>query len=241
MKLNPDLPFGTDYSTIALALFLQEEGFGDGKAYSIVEYAHYLYRFYSDIRSAKEKHYYKIINEIWHYQIRDIYEYAKGVLEYIEKNIGLIFVCNTSFYLVGCPHDIEKYNKVIQGVIQTLVVKYVGNEYKLYNSRISKEEIANQKVFESDTRVFYRAIETINYCFISDETDLSKLSAVELSQKDYFDDSNYLILSKEYADAFIDGSLHIKKNGYPYLNGKRLYQHLDIASLKKIRNNLEDI
>lgn len=117
MKLNPDLPYGTDFSTIALALFLRDERMAGEKLYSIVDYSHYLFRFYSDIAVAKENHYYKLINEIWHYQPSDIYEYSKSVLKYVEENVGLIRVHNTFFSLVDCPGDIDKYDKIIQGEI----------------------------------------------------------------------------------------------------------------------------
>lgn len=240
MKLNPDLPYGTDYSTIALALFLQEEGMSEGKSYGIVDFSHYLYRFYSDITKARENHYYKIVNELWHYQPADIYDYSKSVLKYVEENIGLVYVGNTSFSLVGCPQDIGMYMAVIQGVIQTLAAKFIGNEYKLYDSRISPSEVDNIRLFESDSRVFYRALETLNYCFITDESDLSRLCAVELSSKEGFDESNYLILSREYAEMYINGTMKIKKNGYPYINGRRLFQHIEISALKKIRENLEE-
>lgn len=241
MKLNSDFPYGTDYSAIALALFLQEEEMSDEKAYSILDYAHYLYRFYSDIKIAKENHFYKIINELWHYQPIDIYDYSKSVLEYVEENVGLVNVYGSHFYINGCPKDINKYLKVVHGVIQTLVMKFIGGECKAYDSRIKSNEFKNISIFENDSRVFYRALEIINYCFISDETDLSSLCAVRLKDKETFDINNYLIMSKEYGKKFVEGSLRIKKNGYPYLNNQRLYQHIDINTLKKIRENLEEI
>ena len=241
MKLNPDLPFGKDYSTIALALFLQEQGMQEGKLYNIGDYSCYLYRFYSDIIEAKEKHYYKIINEIWHYQPSDIYDYSKSILKYVEENIGLVYVCGESFYVVGCPEGIDKYVKLVQGVIQTLVIKYIGSDYKTYDSRINVDEFIDKRIFRKESRVFYRALETMNYCFISDELELDQLCAVELTSKDEFDISNYLILGKEYGELFLDGSLEIKKNGYPYINGQRKLQHLDIRVLRKVRQNLTDI
>lgn len=241
MKLNPYLPYGTDYSALALALFLQEENMSIEKEYSILDYAHYLYRFYSDIKIAKENHYYKIINEIWHYQPIDIYDYSKSILKYVEENIGLVSVYGSHFCVNDCPKDIEKYSKVVHGVIQALIMKFIGGEFKTYDSRINLNEVNNNVLFEDDSRVFYRALETINYCFISDETDLSLLCAVRLKDKKMFDINNYIILSKEYGKKFLDGSLRIKKNGYPYLNNQRLYQHIDINTLKKIRQNLEEI
>lgn len=240
MKLNPELPFGADYSPIALALFLQEVKIVSGKAYSIMDYSHYLYRFYSDIGKAKDNHYYRIINEIWHYQPLDIYDYSKNILKYVEENIGLIYISDTNFYIAECPSDIDKNFKLIQGVIQTMVAKYIGNEYKAYDSRLKEDEYSG-RIFDKTSRVFYRALELMNYCFISDERDLNHLYAVALSSKEHFDEYNYLILGEKYAHMYNDGSLHIKKNGYPYIHGKRLFQHIDIATLKKIRENLEDV
>ena len=241
MKLNPNLPYGVDYSTIALALFLQEEGFGKEKGYSIHSFAHFLYRFYSDVGKAKKEHYHKMINEIWHYGPGDIYEYAKSVLKYVEDSIGLVAVGNTDFYMAECSKDLDQYTKLVQNVIQTLVVKYIGSEFKFYDSRIKEEEFQGKTIFSSNTRVFYRAMEIMNYCFISDETCLEELCAVALREKGEFDPCNYLVLNKKFAKLYQEKRLIIKKNGYPYLDQKRLYQHIEIGALKKLRGNLAGI
>ena len=239
MKLNPVLPFGNDYSTLALALFFQEKGFFYDLNYSLYDYTVYLYRFYSDIEKARKNHYYKLINEISHYRPEDMYEYSKSILKYVEDNIGLIHVYGDSFRLTYCPDNIEKNEKILKGIIQTLLGKFLGTEYRLYDSRISRNEVKNKKIFYEDSRVFYRAMEVLNYCFITDEFDVKKLCAVRLKNFDCFKENNYLILKKEYGDMFISNRLEIRRNGYPYLDGKRMYEHIEISALKKIRDNLK--
>ena len=240
MKLNPALPFGNDYSTIALASFFHEKGLSKKTNYSIYDYVVFLYRFYSDIEKARKNHYYKLINEINHYQPNDLYEYSKGVLKYVEENVGLIAVYRDHFCLAYCPDGIEKYEMILDGVIHTLLSKYLGPEYKNYDSRITREEIGDQIIFYEDSRVFYRAMELLNYCFITDETETNELCAVALSKSEIFKENNYLIMKKEYGKLFVDNRLVIKQNGYPYLDGKRMYEHIEISALKKIRNNLSE-
>lgn len=240
MRLNPELPFGTDYSPLALALFLREAGFSKSKEYSIEEFTKFLYRFYSDIPEAKKKHYYNLINELWHYQPTDFYEYAKNVLGYIKTSTGLIIVGSTSFALSYCPDNVGDYYPIIENVLQVMITKYIGEQYKGYDSRIRSEEYKNKDYFLSSDRVFYRAYEVLNYCFISDEMNLDNLCAVRLMPKMEYDPYNYLILEKQYGELYKNHQLTIKKNGYAYLNEKRLMSHIEISALKKIRGNLED-
>lgn len=239
MKLNPSLPFGNDFSPIALADYFKEEGLERNRNYSVISFATYLYRFYSDIEDARNKHYHKLINEINHYQPCDIYEYTKNLLRHIEENIGLIMVVGDYFRLEHCPDNIDKYKKVIISVIQTLNDKFLGSDNKEYDSRIAVNELNSEGIYYSDSRVFYRAMEIMNYCFITDETSIDNLCAVELKHNNIFKDSNYLILSKKYGEMYISGELVIKRNGYPYINGKRIYEHIEIGALKKIRENLD--
>ena len=241
MKLNPSLPYGNDFSPVILALFLKEYGYGINKKYNIGDYVFYLYRFYSDEDAVRKIHYNKIINEIAHYTPGDIFAYAKSVLEYVASSTGLIVVGNTEFVLANCPEDISKYIIVVDNVINTLVTKYLGKEYCSYKEKISDEEYVGQAVFENESRVFNRALEHINYCFICDEYHRSNLRAVRLKEMDEFVPGNYLILCEQHAEMYSNGRLIIRKNGYPYIDGKRNYQHLEIGILKRIRPYLSEM
>lgn len=241
MKLNPVLPFGKDYSTLALALYLQENDYCKNKSYSVFDYVIYLYRFYSDIEIARKNHYHKLINEINHYQPSDLYDYGRGVLKYVEESIGLICVRGDCFVIENCPEEIGKYEKLMNGVIQTLISKFLGSEYKQYDSRISNDEVKGNSIYTENSRIFYRAMEVLNYCFISDETSKKELCAVSLSESEYFKENNYLLLKREYAELYVEKRLVIKRNGYAYLDGKRMYEHIEIAALKKIRDYLPEM
>lgn len=241
MKLNPSMPFGDDFSPIVLTLFLKERGYKANQRYNIYDYACYLYRFYSDEKEMRMKHYNKMINEIGHYTPNDFVAYAKSVLEHISVSTGLIILGSSEFVLANCPDDVEKYKTVINGVIITLVSKYMGKNYCSYEESISEDEMQGNIVYSPETRVFNRAIENINYCFICDEYHKQNLRAIQLRDKHNFDVNNYLVLCDKHAKMFQEKRLIIKKNGYPYIDGIREYQHLEISLLKKLRTYLQEI
>lgn len=241
MKLNSSMPYGNDFSPILLALFIRENGYSANQRYQVYDYVLFLYRFYSDESQIRKLHYNKIINEISHYKPSDIVPYTKTILEYISLRTGLLAVGNSEFVLLNCPNEIEKYKTLIDNVINTLVTKYIGKAYCQYKSAICEDEFKSKESFSSNTRVFNRALENINYCFICDEFHKNNLTAVQLTNLGEFDSDNYLILCKEHASMFLNKELIIKKNGYPYIDGKRNYHHLEIGVLKKVRKNLQDI
>ena len=119
------------------------------------------------------------------------------------------------------------------------MTKYINSETSKYASIIQNHELSEGS-YEYGSRIFNRALELTNRCFICDEVNLHKLTSITLKPSTEYRNFNHLLLCKEHAEQYNKKELIIRKNGYPYLNGKRLYQHLDIGVLKKIRVNLSD-
>ena len=233
MKLNSNLPYGTDYSPVILGLFICEEGIEKTKVYDVFMFATYVYRFYIDNKFKRKNHYYKLINEIDHYQPSDIYEYTKAVLKHVENATNLISFLGDSFCLNDLPDEINM--PMVKMVVATLVKKYIGAEFCDYSSKISQLEYGDGNIFSCGTRVYNRALELCNYCFICDETLSNNLCAVKLSETKEYVEYNHLVLCLEHANQYVKKDMRIMKNGYPFVNGERMLQHIEIGILKKIR------
>ncbi len=237
MKLSPNSPYGIDYTPIVLALFFRENKFNCSLKYSLYDFSNYVFCFYCDIKIARENHYSKMINNIFHYQPQDLFNYCKKVLEYVSQKTNLIILTNENFKL---NFDISDLNlDLLNNIVKILVAKYINSDVSDYYQQIITKDISTP--YNSSTKIFNRALRFTNRCFICDETDLNKLEAVELMESEIFKDNNYLILCNTHAKLFRSKNLIIKKNGYPYINGQRLFQHLEIEVLKVIRENLHEL
>lgn len=239
MKLNTDFPFGQDYSGIALLVFLDENDILKSSSYKINDFTEFLYRFYSDNDDLRKKHYHKMINNIQHYSPFDFQKYVFDTLKYIEEYYDFIECYYDSFSIKDLPENTERNITMVKKLIKTAVIKYLGEKYKNYSSIILKDECVLD-LYDSNSRIFNRALEKSNYCFICNDDNIENLTAVCLLKEDdkILDPDNYLILCKKHANMFIEGALEIKRNGYAYINGEKQPHHLEIDILKRIRKYL---
>ncbi|MBO4515941.1 hypothetical protein J5751_00455 [bacterium] len=234
MKLSTDLPFGIDYTPIVLAIFLKEHHYDNSINYLIEDFTNYVFRFYCDLAFPREHHYVKKINKIFHYQPIDFVDYCTGILQYVSEHTGLIYLTNTSFSICDCYNKKDLDSKLLDNIVKILVTKYINSDCSNYNSEISDSDLALNK-YDFGTRIFNRALELNNRCFICDETNFHNLEAVELSHCKGYQTYNYLLLCHNHAEEYKGNQLIIRKNGYAYYADKRLFQHLEIGILKKIR------
>ena len=226
-----------DYTPIAFLFWCLESKFLLEKRKSIHDFCTFIYRFYLDNPILQKSNNFPLINNLYKYNPFDLKEYATEILHFIKNKTNIIEFNDIDVFLLSnnkfMPSDIS----IFENVTKLIAKRYIPIKEFQYSSKLSEKEFSI-----SSDRLFNRTLELINYCFICDETDINQLTLIKLksncSQKETLDPNNYFILCKDHAEQFKNGQLIIKKNGYPYLSGKRLYNHLEIEVLKKIRNYL---
>lgn len=240
MKLSSYDVIERDYSLICFLFFIKEYKLYEKKYIEKKEFCKYLYRFYLDNVEFERKHFYKIINNLHKYSPRDLYAYCEDILNYIESKSQIIWTDDTRFGLTTTLKDTTEADINVLNQVINLIIKKSINSSLIYTSELSKDDYLNYK---DSAKLFNRVLEKINYCFICEEDNLNNLTIIRLNnsgEEVIYDIDNYLIMCKNEANLYEKGELIIKKNGYPYLNGRRMYSHLEISVLKNIRKYLVD-
>lgn len=223
-----------DYSIVCFLHFLKDYKLYKQEKIPKSFFYTYLYRFYLDNEELRKKHFFKLINNIQKYKPNDFASYCDDILAYIAQKAKIIKMDEESIGLIYWSNDISQNEEITISRLIDMIVRKANTDTLSYTDRLQNEDFTN---FKTSKKLFNRVLEKINYCFICEESEVENLVVIKLNEKEEytFNVDNYLLLCKEDAELYERKELVIKKNGYAYLNGIRIYQHLEINVLKSIR------
>lgn len=193
----------------------------------------------------------KIIQKLFKYTPDDIYDYCSFQLDIARNTIPSLMVMDKSnYYFKTLEDNITKdvFLSRFKLVVNAMLIKYLNMPNYWYTQELTLNEInlAIEAQNLKNSRIFNRALENINYCFICDTLDTELLEPVSLTPLENCNDSikinmlNYIVLCSKHAKNYNEGIIKINKYGYLIDPEKKCREHLPINVVKKIREFLID-
>jgi len=251
MSLDVKSVTGKDCTRLCFCFFVYENELFFGKPFSVSEFSTYVFRFYMDNTMFRELNPNKIIQKLFKYSPTDIYDYCSLQLDIIRNTMpSLIKLDKSNHYFKTLENNITKevFLSRFKLVINAMMIKYLNMTNYWYTQELTLNEInlALEAQNLKNSRIFNRALEIINYCFICDTIDTEQLEPVSLTPLEKLNDSvklnmfNYIVLCSNHAKNYNEGLIRINKLGYLIDHEKNYREHLPINVVKKIREFLND-
>lgn len=191
-------------------------------SYSINEIAKYVYRYYLANPEIAKRNFNIIVRNIQKYGIEDILPIVKLALSQWSKEQKYnSLIVYDSFIKLNLNEYDQKTLNLTRTMVETLFLKYYKEKLnKIHNyNDISSYDDSNIYVF-NDSFAKQLIFEDIQYCPLSEETNIEKLFVVHLftsedgaSKEDLCSKDNLMVFSEEIASEYIEKKFIIDEFG----------------------------
>ena len=201
-----------DPTKLFILMAITEEGVLK-KSYSINEISKYVYRYYVSNEEVAKRNFNIIIRNIKKYGIEDIVSVVKSALsQWNREQINNSLIIYDTYISLNMDEYDSKTVSLTRTMTETLFQKYYKTKLKPildYNS-ISNYDDSNIYAFNQSLAKTL-ILEDIQYCPITEETNLENLYAVHIynkedgaSEEELSSKENIILLSESIANEYLD-------------------------------------